>query len=331
MLRLPFNFDSNTVLFRCSSLGYLMTDSREKSNLDKYNDAVEAVSKKQEQYANAKNKETKTALKLQEDITKLQFQVLELEKVKHEESLSETAKTHCVDVFVSNKYNRFTEFSSKECDKGNEVEEDSITIISRITGKLWKKNDLELRNDYIRGTCDLHDGEVQLISEDGLNCKIVKATQVRDAKSPWNAFTFFRSKFKDVKKLYYWQLLGYMWLTGARKASIDYCLNNTPYHLVERALKNESYNHFEGNTPAWIELQIIANHVYDIQTFNEYIQIRGCYAMEGDENAHAVCAGFVPIPLEERHFNFEFEYSEEDVESLKKRIILARQYISTLK
>ncbi|MCL5459698.1 hypothetical protein M3M33_13770, partial [Loigolactobacillus coryniformis] len=72
----------------------------------------------------------------------------------------------------------------------------------------------------------------------------------------------------------------------------------------------------------------IANHVYDIQTFDEYIKIRGCYPT--DENSKAVCAGFVPISLEERHFNFEFEYNEDDIESLKKRVIMARKYISTL-
>ncbi len=275
MISLPSNFDPNTVLFRCSSLGYLTTEPREKSK---------------------------------------------------QGELSETAKTHCIDVFVSQKYNRFTELSAKHCDKGNEVEDDSITTISRITKKLWVKNTKEVRNEWIRGTCDIHNGTV-LLSDDGINWKI-QATEIRDAKSSWNAYSFFRAKHKDLKKQYYWQVLGYMWLTGARKGSVDYCLNNTPYHIVERELKYESYKHFEGNTPAWIELQIIANHVYDIQTFNEYIQNRGCYAT--DENALAVKAGFVPIPLDERHFNFEFEYNEDDVELLKSKIILARQYITTL-
>ena len=218
MLSLPSNFDPNTVLFRCSSLGYLTTEPKEKS-------------KKGE--------------------------------------LSETAKTHCIDVFVSQKYNRFTEISAKQCDKGNEVEEDSVTTISRITKKLWVKNEIELKNDFVRGTCDLHDGKPTLVSEDGINWTIVGATEIRDAKSSWDAYSFFRAKYKELKKQYYWQILGYMWLSGARKGSVDYCLNNTPYHLVERELKKESYNHLEGNTPAWIELQIIANHVYDIQTFNE--------------------------------------------------------------
>ena len=276
MINLPSNFDRNTVLFRCSSLGYLVTEPKE--------------------------------------------------KIKKGE-LSETAKTHCIDVFVSQKYNRFTELSAKQCDKGNEVEDDSITTISRITKKLWVKNTKEVRNEWIRGTCDIHNGTV-LLSDDGINW-IIRAQEIRDAKSSWDAYSFFRAKHKALKSQYYWQVLGYMWLTGARKGSVDYCLNNTPYHIVERELKYESYNHFEGNTPAWIELQIIANHVYDIQTFNEYIQNRGCYAT--DENAIAVKAGFVPIPLEERHFNFEFEYNEDNIELLKTKITLAREYISTLK
>lgn len=311
------NFDSNSVLFRCSSLGYLMTDNREKSNIEKYNDIIDAISKKQNQYADCKSKETKTAIKLKEDISKLSLQASELSKIKNDESLSETAKTHCIDVFVSNKYNRFTEFSAKQCDKGNEVEDDSITTISRLTKKLFVKNELELKNEFIRGTPDIFEGKT-----------IYTATDVRDAKSPWDAFTFFRSKFKDLKKQYYWQGLGYMWLTGAKKCSIDYCLNNTPYHIVERELKKESHNHLDGDTPAWIELQIIANHVYDIKTLQEYTKLRGCYPH--DDYSRAVSAGFVEIPLKERHFNFEFEYSESDIERLKSRILLARKYISTL-
>lgn len=263
---LKSNFDPKTVLFRCSSLGYLMVEPRE--------------------------------------------------KIKQGE-LSETSKTHCIDVYVSQKYNRFTEFSAKQCDKGNDVEDDSITTVSRLTGKFFVKNTTELQNEFIRGTCDMFLGN-----------SLINASEIRDAKSSWDAYTFFRAKHKELKKQYYWQVLGYMWLTGARKGSVDYCLNNTPYHIVEKELKYESYNHLDCNTPAWIELQIIANHVYDIQTFDEYIKIRGCYP--SDENSKAVCAGFVPIPLEERHFNFEFEYNEDDVEALKKRILMARKYISTL-
>jgi len=48
------------------------------------------------------------------------------------EILSETAKGHCIDVFVSWKYGRREEIQSKFLDKGNAREEDAITLVSRI-------------------------------------------------------------------------------------------------------------------------------------------------------------------------------------------------------
>lgn len=231
------------------------------------------------------------------------------------EVLSETTKTHLVDVFVSNKYNRFTEINGKALDKGNDVEEDSITVVSRITGTFFKKNEKSLSNEFIKGTPDLYLGE-----------SIEKASMIRDTKSSWDAYTFFRAKNKKLDPKYYWQGMGYMDLTGAKRCSIDYCLNNTPYHLIESELRKESYNHPENNTPEWIEIQIIANHVYDVKTFDEYIDMRGI--VPSDSNSFAVIKGFVEIPLKERHFNFEFDRSKNEIERLHNRIIECRSYMN---
>jgi hypothetical protein len=230
------------------------------------------------------------------------------------ETISESTKTHLVDVFVSNKYNRFTEISAKQLDKGNETEEDSITTVSRVTKKFFKKNEESLSNEYIKGTPDLYDGET-----------IMTAKQIRDTKSSWDAYSFFRAKNKGLIPMYYWQGLGYMALTGAECCSIDYCLNNTPYSLVESELRKESYKHPENNTPAWIELQIIANHVYDENTFHQYVDQRGI--VPNDSNSMAIVLGFVEIPLKERHFNFEFNRSNEDIERLYQRIRDCRVYL----
>ena len=64
----PSNIDVNEILFRCSSLGHLMTKSRDKSNIDKYNDAVALLEKKQSQISESKNKETKTYKNLESSI-----------------------------------------------------------------------------------------------------------------------------------------------------------------------------------------------------------------------------------------------------------------------
>jgi len=230
------------------------------------------------------------------------------------EPLSEAVKTHAIDVYVANTYNRFTEINGKALSKGNETEEDSITIISRIKKTFYKKNTESLSNEFIKGTPDLYEGET-----------IEKATHIIDAKSSWNAFTYFRAINKDLIKDYYWQGLGYMALTGATKCTIAYCLNNTPYHLVESELRKEAYKYQDGCAPTWVELQIIANHVYDLKTFEEYINMRGL--IDKDEFATAIIRGFVEIPLEKRYFGFEFDRNDDDINRLYERIKTVREYI----
>lgn len=236
-------------------------------------------------------------------------------KAKEAGELSETTKTHLVDVFVSNKYNRSVDLNAKQLDKGNDVEEDSITIVSRITGKFLKKNEESLSNDFIKGTPDLFIGDF-----------IESAETIRDTKSSWDAYSFFRAKNKGLLDMYKWQGVGYMWLTGAKECHIDYCLNNTPYHLVEGELRKESYKHDQGDTPAWIELQIISNHVYDLESFNLYMGVRGVVAQ--DSYSQAVIDSFVEIPLKERHFSFHFKRDENDIELLKEKIIECRKYMN---
>lgn len=252
---------ASNILFRCSSLGYLMTEARSKT-----------------------------------------------------ETISETTKTNLVDIFTSEKYNRFTEISSKYLAKGNDVEEDSITLLSRLTKTFLKKNDEHLKNTHIKGTPDLF-----------LGPEITKAERIRDTKSSWDIFTFNRAKNKPLDTKYYWQGLGYMWLTNAQVCNIDYCLNNTPYHIIEGELRKESFKHDEGNTPNWIELQIISNHVYDFETFQKYYQKRGINPT--DENSKYIVAGFVEVSLNERWHSFEFERNEADIIRLAGRIKECREWM----
>lgn len=255
--------NADEILFRCSSLGYLMTNPLKKS-----------------------------------------------------ETLSEGTKTHLIDIYTREKYNRFEEVSSKFLDKGNEVEEDSITIVSRITKQFYKKNTEFVQNFMIKGTPDLYTGP-----------EIMKAKTIRDTKSSWSLFTFQRSISKPLNPLYYWQGMGYMAITGAEVCNIDYCLNNTPWHLVQRELMKESYNHLNQDTPSWVEAQIIANHTYDRATFNDYMANRDIN--HRDEKTQIVINGFVEIPLEERFFTFEFERNDQEIEKLYSRIRECRQWLNT--
>lgn len=288
--------NADEILFRCSSLGHIMVDC-----------------------GGITEKQLKTLSELQAKEKRTQIQEINLQdmifKRDTKPELSSGIITHLIDVFVSNKYNRFAEIKAKQLDKGNDTEEDSITTVSRITKKLFKKNTEHLENEFIKGTPDLYDG-----------ADVYHAEIIRDTKSSWDAYTFNRAKFKELKDLYKWQGMGYMALSGAKKCFIDYCLNNTPYSLINKELHYESFNHSENDTPAWIELQIIANHVYDKKTFDEYILIRGINI--SDENAQAIYDGFVEIPLEERYFSFEFDRSDDDIKAIYERVKECREYMN---
>lgn len=160
--------NADAIKFRCSSLGYIMTEPRSKS-----------------------------------------------------EGLSETCKGHLADKYVSEKYGRKTDVQNKYTIKGLQVEEDSITLYSLSKRSFFKKNEQTLCNDFICGTPDLFQGD-----------HIEAATEVVDVKSSWDIFTFFRTTQDKLNKQYYWQLQGYMALTGAKTSRLVYCLVNTPESLI---------------------------------------------------------------------------------------------------
>jgi len=231
--------NANEILFRCSSLGYLMTEPKSKSEL-----------------------------------------------------ISETTKTHLVDKFVSAKYGRETDISNRYTRKGLQVEEDSITLFSRVKKEFFKKNELTLSNGFISGTPDLFTGSI-----------ITEAETIIDIKSSWDIFTFFRATQDKLNKMYYWQLQGYMALTGAKSSKLSYCLVNTPEPLI----------------------------------FDEKNKLKwkmGVINPETDELFQQACDAidkaliYDDIPLEERCVEIHIERNDEDIERLYKRIKDCRTYMN---
>lgn len=139
------------------------------------------------------------------------------------EKLSESTKTHLIDCYISKVFDRRNEITNKFLEKGVMVEENSIDLLSLYTGNYYRKNKKRYVNDFIQGTPD--------IIEDQL---------VIDIKSNYDIYTFGRSR--DIEnKMYYWQLQGYMWLTGIEKAELVYCLVNTPEYLIKKEAINAVY------------------------------------------------------------------------------------------
>lgn len=222
------------------------------------------------------------------------------------ESVSETTKVHLVDVFVSAQYGRYQDITNKYTEKGNAREQDSITLLSRVTGKFYKKNDQRLTDDHITGEMDLYIGK-----------SITEADHVIDIKTAWSANTFFRNKVKGLDKAYYWQVMGYMALTGAKSADVAFCLVNSPAELIMDEKRKVSYQ-FGADPDSSDEyrekcMQIEKNHIFDMEAFQKE---NPWFDFHSDIEKWTF-----DIPKEERVIIFRVERDQAEIDRMYQRCI----------
>jgi hypothetical protein len=205
--------------------------------------------------------------------------------------LGESCKAHLVDVFVSQKYGRQTEIVNKYVEKGLAVEEDAITLYSRVNKTMFFKNDERLTNNFIQGEPDLFIGK-----------EIRRAHTIIDVKSSWDLFTFNRVRTKPLNKLYYWQAQGYMALTGAKNYRLAYCLINTPEIMIQDEVRKMMWK--------------MAVTTEDNPIFQE--------AREELEKSMR----YDDIPMNERIIEFNFERNDRDIEAMYNKIGFCRKYLN---
>lgn len=208
-------------------------------------------------------------------------------------NLSEGAKTHLVDVFVQNKYGRQTDITNKYVEKGLQVEEDAITLYSRVKKRYFKKNSQHLSNKFIKGTPDLFTG-----------LEITFAEEIIDIKSSWDIYTFFRVHTKDVNNLYWYQLQAYLALTGAKRATLAYCLVNTPETLLMDE-KRRLFWKMNAGTEENKEYQAACEELDKAMKFED-------------------------IPMNERVIEFKIERDDEEIERMYSKVEKAREYLNSL-
>lgn len=208
-------------------------------------------------------------------------------------NLSETTKTYLIDVYVAEKYNREQDITSKYLEKGLMVEEDSITLLSRVKKTFYKKNEERVRNEFLSGTPDLFVGE-----------SIDTASEIIDIKSSWDIFTFFKARASDINSAYWWQLQGYLALTGATSARLCYCLVNTPETLVADEKRKLMYK-------------------MNVATTEDDNYVEACEKIDRAMN-------YDDIPMSDRVFEFYIERDDEAIYRIYDKVRKARQYLNEL-
>lgn len=200
------------------------------------------------------------------------------------EVLSQTTKTYIKELAIAEKYGIHKEFSSRYTDKGNQVEDHAIELCNDVLGLGFiYKNEEHFTNDWIKGTPDVITEEILL-----------------DVKSSWDAttFPFFDDELKN--KDYYYQMQGYMWLTGKEESLLCYCLIDTPLQIVEDEIRREHWKN------------CLIEESLDLRQFVELKHI------------------FTDIPKEKRLKSFKIVKDDKVIEDIKTRIVQCREYFDKL-
>jgi len=205
-------------------------------------------------------------------------------KKRDNPQLSETAKGYCKDWLKTNIYNSRTVVKSKYLDKGNIMEDESIDFVADFLGfGFLMKNEQYFENDFLMGTPD-----------------VILNDLVIDVKNSWDCFTLPLFETEIPNTDYYWQLQGYMYLTGKTKGKLIYCLLDTPEHLIYSTAKwyciNQGYEELD---------QDIYKEYHDNMTY------------EGVDDKLKIKV-------------FDIELNQKDVEKMKARVTECRKYIDEL-
>ena len=206
------------------------------------------------------------------------------------QELSETTKTFLHQLAIELETGRRKEISTNCIKKGNEVESQGFEMFCQYFNVflpyIEDKAKVKYQNQYITGTPDF----VPLDEEN------FKRFGVIDLKSSWDLFTFPSMPSFDVPPAYYWQMQGYMALTGADKATLVYVLLNTPEAIGDAEVRKLSYSY------PFMDLEEIEEKVKFNHTFDD-------------------------LPLSRRVRTFEILKNDEDIQKIYQKIELARKYL----
>lgn len=207
--------------------------------------------------------------------------------------LSKTAQKHLLDIYISEKYGRKRDIQTKQMRKGVDAEQDSIDLLSKYLGKNFYKNVERISNKFVTGTPDI------ILGESNTNADLVI-----DIKSSYDIWTFLSNLPDKLDSLYYWQLMSYMWLTGAKQSYVAYCLVNTPDNIIEQ----EKY---------WMlkKMDVISEESPEFKIEAAKIEFN---------------LKFDDIPLSERVLIFKVDRNEDDILRIQNKVKKAREFLEDI-
>lgn len=225
--------------------------------------------------------------------------------------MGDTCIKEMISIFAREFYGRRQEIKSKYLEKGNEREEDSITLLSRYDKRFYKKNDKRLNNLFFTGEPDIFIGQ-----------SIENADETDDTKSSWSLMTFLEARnSKTLDSSYFYQGQVYMNLTGAKQHTVAYCLVNGTASQIMKEKKALLWDLGETD-PVYKEKckQIEINHIFDLEAF---INENPFFEFDNE-----VEEWIYDIPMEQRIHKVTFPRDESVIAEMQGRVTMCRAWMN---
>lgn len=288
---------SKTLIHASSIYGIMVNDNGNgKSPMEKYIALSKEIEERELEYStyDEKKREQKKSINFWNKTVEMKLQLDELEKRKDDEpELSVGCKSFLLTVYAAEKYGKWSTFKdkgNKYTTKGKMAEEEAITLLSRLHKRYYVKNDQRIENEWVSGIPDI------IIAS-----SYEKADKIIDIKCPYDVETFFGVLGKELIGQYKWQVLTYMWLTGADEGEVAYLLMNTPEYILNYERKR-LFDRMEVVTEEDAEYKKAADTLVNNLTFDD-------------------------MPIEDRKISFFVERDEKMIEKIPKRVEKCREWL----
>ena len=216
-----------------------------------------------------------------------------------------TCKKKLIKMFREIRYNRYYFFTNKYTEKGIKMEEDAITLYSRVKKLPLFKNSERLTNKFFSGEFDLKHGNTTI-----------------DIKCSWSLDSFPHPMVDKADEAYRLQGNCYMDLTGATNHIVAYCLVNAPANLITR---EKEKMHYEMNCPDLEDPKYIAqmetierNMIFDMEQFKNDNPRFDIHSKDW----------VYDIPMKERVVEFHFEKDSALIGKMKDRVEECREWMN---
>ena len=341
-----YNF--STHLFRCSGLHHIMageiglTEAQEKELAE-----VEARKKKDEELSAAQKKRKKDYEEKEKADTITEKQQETLDDIREKEGkpipltetmqkkydgliykrdnpeLTDGTKNYLAKLHREITKNRKKRLETKYIKKGLQFEEEAIDMYSMVKEEFFVNNKERIENEWLSGEYDIFTGKSIDEIEEGF-----------DTKCSWDLFTFPYKRDK-LNTVYYWQNMGYMFLSGAPRWTTVYCLIDTPKWELENIKYREGFEWPYNEIPKWKLLEILNNNLYTEESFFKMMNEWDCAPDPSDQSednlkAADIVNSFVPLSLEERIMEKVTERDEAAIEEIKIRVAMSREFMVSL-